>query len=97
MKLFIQALIVMTLMVGCGGYNTGTIQKSEKGFLKFSGDTFRIMISIDDGTPFSKDPQVELYELNPGKHIVKVLRDSEIIVNRQIIIDNQTIFEIEVK
>lgn len=96
MKYVILFAVVSALLIGCGGYNTGTILKAEKGFLKFSGNTSGIIITIDDGTPIPSNPKVELYEIKPGKHIIKIYRNKELIVNRIIIIDNQTIFEIEV-
>lgn len=97
MKHCIQIIIIIALIVGCGGYNTGTIQKAEKGFIKFSGNTFDIKVSIDNGTQFAIEKTVDQYELTPGKHFVKVYRDNKLLVDRVIIIDNQTTFEIEVQ
>ena len=96
MKEIIAALIFSFTFVSCGGYTTGTIQKAEKGFLKFTGDKEAVMISVDDGTRFPYDMKVELYEVKPGRHTIKVYRDNQIIVDRIIIVDNQTTFEIEV-
>lgn len=97
MKTIAIAFILAMTVVACGGYNTGTIQKTEKGFLKFTGNTKGIMISIDDGDRFEFDPKIDLYEVKPGKHSIKVYRTSQIIVDRVIIVDNQTIFELEVQ
>lgn len=96
MKYVILFAVVSALLVGCGGYNTGTILRAEKGFLKFSGNTSGIIITIDDGTPIPSNPKVELYELKPGKHTIKIYRNNVQLINRAIIVDNQTIFEIEV-
>lgn len=96
MKTIIVALILSVTLISCGGYTTGTIQRAEKGFLKFTGNREAIMISVDHGTPFHYDVKLDLYEVNPGKHTIEVYRDSKIIVNRTIVVANQTTFEIEV-
>lgn len=97
MKLIISLLILSIAVMSCGGgYTTGTIQKAEKGFLKFTGRLEGIMISIDDGGQFALDPKIDLYEVKPGKHTVRIYRSSQIIVDRAVLIDNQTTFEIEV-
>jgi hypothetical protein len=96
MKAVIAALIIVLAFASCGGYTTGTIQKSEKGFLKFEGNKEAVMISVDDGTRFPYDIKTDLYEVKPGKHTIKVYRGDKIVVDRIIIVDNQTIFEIEV-
>lgn len=96
MKLIISAFILSMTLVSCGGYTTGTIQKAEKGFLKFTGNTQAIMISVDDGTQFSYDVKIDLYEVKPGRHTIKVYRNNQPIVDRVVVVDNQTTFEIEV-
>jgi hypothetical protein len=93
----ISILIIMVLIVGCGGYNTGINHKAEKGFIKFSGNTLDIKVSIDSGPQFTIDVEVDQYELMPGKHSVQVFRNNQLIVDRIIIIDNQTTFELEVQ
>jgi len=97
MKTLIAALIFSFTLISCGGgYTTGVIQKSEKGFLKFVGNKEAIMISVDNGTQFPYDKKIDLYEVKPGKHAVKVYRNNQIVVDRTVIVDNQTTFEIEV-
>ncbi len=96
MKGVIFAIIFSFSFTACGGYSSGTIQKSEKGFLKFTGNNESITISIDNGTQFPYDVKIDLYEVNPGRHTVKVYRNNQIVVDRIIIVDNQTTFEIDV-
>ena len=96
MKAIIGLIILCITLGSCGGYTTGTIQKSEKGFLKFTGNTTGVMISVDDGTQFPYNPKVELYEVKPGKHAVKVYRNNEVVVDRTVIVDNQITFEVDV-
>jgi hypothetical protein len=94
-RLFI-AVLLSVLFTACGGYNEGVVQKSEKGFLKFTGKTAQIAVKIDDGTPFNYDTKNPLYQVKPGKHLVQVIRSDEIIVNRTVFVDDQAILEIEV-
>jgi hypothetical protein len=88
------ALLLFSLMLAsCGGY-TETIQKAEKGYLKFVGNTAETTITIDDGSAFSYNPEIELYQVRPGRHIVKVFRNNQVIVNRIIIVENEITTEI---
>jgi hypothetical protein len=94
-----QILIIFLLSIffaACGGYNEGVVQKSEKGFLKFTGNISQIVIKIDDAAPFNYDKNNPVYQIKPGKHTVLVIRNDEIIVNRTVLVDNQTTMEIEV-
>ncbi len=96
MKRILTTILLSMLFAACGGYNEGIIQKSEKGFIKFTGNTTQIVLKIDDGTPFQYDIKNPVYQVKVGKHTVQVIRDDEVIVNRIVLIDNQTTMEIEV-
>ena len=96
MKLFVAAFFLSIILSACGGYNTGILQKSEKGFIKFSGNTVGMTISLDEGERFTKDEKIDLIEIKPGKHSVKVFRNESLMVNRIIIVENQNTVEIEV-
>jgi hypothetical protein len=96
MKLFVAAFFLSIILSACGGYNTGTLQKSEKGFIKFSGNTLGMTISLDEGERFTKDEKIDLIEIKPGKHNVKVYRNESLMVNRIIIVESQNTVEIEV-
>ena len=89
-------LLASMFIVSCGGYTTGTIQKTEKGFLEFVGNPQGVMITIDEGTPFAYNPEIQLYSLAPGKHSVKVSRNNLLLVDRAIFLDNQVTMEIDV-
>jgi len=96
MKKIFAAVLLSMLFIACGGYNEGIVQKSEKGFIRFTGNTSQVILKIDDGIPFQYDNMNPVYQVKTGKHTVQVIRNDEIIVNRTIIIDNQTTMEIEV-
>jgi hypothetical protein len=96
MKKNILILLLSIFLFSCGGYNSGIIVKDSKGYLKFMGNTDGISVSIDDAPAFKLERDVELYELNPGNYNIKVYRDDIVVVNRTIIVDQQTTYEIEV-
>ena len=96
MKKIIQLILFATIIVGCGGYNTGIIQKAEKGFIKFSGNTLDATVSIDNGKEIKILQTIDQYEIKPGKHTIQVFKNNKQVVNRIIIVDNQTIFEVDV-
>lgn len=96
MKKYMLLVLLSFLFLSCGGYNTGILLKDHKGFLKFTGDINNISISINDRKPFKLEPDVDLYELNPGTYNVKVIRNENIVVNRTIILDEQITIEVEV-
>ncbi|MBM4176839.1 MAG: hypothetical protein FJ213_11820 [Ignavibacteria bacterium] len=93
MKLTI-IIIFSLLVISCGGYNSSILQKSEKSFLKFVGNKELITFSVDEGIRIPNNLEIELYEIKPGKHNIKVYRDNRLIVDRTIFVDNQTIFEV---
>jgi uncharacterized protein YxeA len=96
MKRILITVLLSLLFSACGGYNEGIVQKSEKGFIKFTGNTAQIILKIDDGKPFQYNRENPVYQVKPGKHTVQVIRNDKVIVNRTVLIDNQTTMEIEV-
>ncbi len=96
MKLSMFIFLISFLFISCGGYNEGVVQKAEKGFLKFVGDINTVTVAIDEGEGFSLDPKIEVYQVKPGKHSLKVYRNNQLIVNRVVLVDNQTTMEIQI-
>jgi hypothetical protein len=86
--------IMLLLFVGCA-YNSGTVQIAKKSYLQFSGNIEGVSVIIDENDAFSlsleKDP---LYQLNPGKHTLKIFRNSNLIVDRVIFLEDQGTMEI---
>jgi hypothetical protein len=96
MRYSLFILLVSSLFVSCGGYNEGIVQKEGKGFLKFVGNINAITVSIDEGKEFLLDPAIEVYQVKPGKHAVRMYRDNQLVLNRVVIVDNQTTMEIQI-
>lgn len=95
MKILLSMLLIVIFM-SCGGYNTGTVQQSEKGFLKFIGKTEQLRIVIDDGEAMISGKNDIVYQVKPGRHAVKVFRSEQLLVDRVIVVDNQATMEIEI-
>jgi len=94
--LLLLSCIPAICLIACGGgLSSGTIQKSEESFLKFKGNSTGVMIVVDDGIPFPYDKKTDLYKLKPGSHSIKAYRDKQLIVDRTVMLDNQTIFEVD--
>ena len=89
-------LVLVFILTSCGGYNTGVTQKDYKGYIKFTGNVAGVSVEINSGSQFELNPEIERYELKPGQYKVKVFRGENVIVDRTIIIDAQTTYEVEV-
>jgi hypothetical protein len=96
MQLKIIFLLTAIILISCGGYNTGVLQKDHKGFIKFTGNTTNVSVEINSESKFELDPETELYELYPGQYNIKVYRNNNLVVDRIIIIEGETTYEIEV-
>jgi hypothetical protein len=96
MQLKIIILVAALILTSCGGYNTGVVQKDHKGFIKFTGNTTGVSVEINSESKFELDPETEVYELYPGQYNVKVYRNNNLVVDRTIIIEGETTYEIEV-
>ena len=86
--------IIFLLFVGCA-YNTGTVQRAEKSYLQFLGNTEGISVVIDENDAFgltiAKDT---LYQLNQGKHTLKIYRNNNLIIDRIIFLEDHGTMEI---
>lgn len=85
------------LLFSCG-YQTGVIQKAERGYIQFSGnwEWDDVVVKIDDREPFKLKPSDAntLFEIAPGKHFVKVSRNDVIVVDRVVFLESQATFEV---
>jgi hypothetical protein len=96
MKKFMLLFFVVMIISSCG-YKEGVVQKSDKSFLKFTGNLKNASVQIDDTEPFlMANKNNKLYQLSPGKHIVKVYRNNHLVVKRILIFDNSVIKEVQI-
>jgi len=91
------ATALVLLMSGCGS-KEGVKSEAQKSYLYFTGNTSDVMVSVDKGTEFSVEAgQDNQYGVKPGKHLVEVSRDGQLIIKREIYLGDGVAKEIEVQ
>lgn len=95
MKKALMLALGIFLLGGCG-LHEGVVQKAEKSYIKFSGNTSSVLVQIDDMAPFDLAFKGDstLYQVAPGKHSVKISRGGSIVVNKLVFIDSGAAAEI---
>jgi len=108
MKKVILINLLFLFLIACG-YREGVIQKSEKSYLKFVGNWQNAQVQIDDLNQFKLDDYIiretesgprqvptepKLYQISPGRHLVKIFKDGVMVVNRVLILENQAVQEV---
>ncbi len=108
-SLFIIAVIIGCLN-GCG-YTEGVIQKSERSYLWFTGNTENAIVYVDnkefarlispgygnEGTAAKNQNNGPVYyQLEPGKHEIRIERNGQVIVNRTLLLGGQMTREVEI-
>ncbi|HFB53361.1 MAG TPA: hypothetical protein ENJ67_01395 [Sulfurimonas autotrophica] len=97
-KIILTLSILMALGFSACGYKEGVATAAAKSHLYFTGDTSKILVSVDNGEKFPvKAGRDNLYNVKPGKHLVQVYRDGELIVKMEIFVSDGVSKEIEVK
>lgn len=95
--LSIVALLLLMSLSGCG-YKEGVATGDKKSYLYFSGNVSDVKVSVDGAPQFDvKSGRDNQYEVKPGKHVVTVYRNNEIIVNREIYLGDGIAKEMDVK
>jgi hypothetical protein len=98
-KVLFFLFMTVLLTFGCG-HNEGIIQKAERSYLKFTGNRTKAVVELDGSRRFllpdmqGQDDDDKLYQVSPGKHELKVYRSGQLIVNRVIVLDDQTTTEV---
>lgn len=86
--------IAFLLFMGCA-YNTGAIQRAEKSYLQFIGNSEGVSVMIDKNNSFQLSTTEDtLYQLNHGKHTLKIYRNNKLIVDRIIFLEDHGTMEI---
>jgi hypothetical protein len=95
--LLIMATTLLLLMSGCGS-KVGVKSEAQKSYLYFTGNTSGAMVSIDKGEEFRVKAGVNnQYGVKPGKHLLEVSRDGNLIIKREIYLGDGVAKEIEVE
>jgi hypothetical protein len=84
------------VLVGCG-HQEYSIQKSDKSFIKFTGNHAGTMVQIDGAASFTIEAAGSaIYQIAPGKHNIVVWKGDVPVVNRLIYVGSQEITEVYV-
>lgn len=110
-KIIYLWLVISLLCVGCG-LKEGVVQKEQKSFLWFTGNTQNAIVYIDDLNPIilneslanagvegdnnTKRSDKIHYEISPGKHSIIVKKMGEEVVNRIVLLGDGITKEIRV-
>lgn len=92
-----SVIFVFFFAFSCYHYQEGMILKSEKSFIRFTGNYIGVSAQIDDSEPIVMTRSSPfLYQVRPGRHTVRVYRDGKLLVERILFLDNQITMEVEV-
>jgi len=87
---------LLVFVLGCG-YKEGVSTGAQKSYLYFTGNTANVMVSVDNAAQFSvKNGRDNQYKIQPGKHLITLYRDNQIIIKREDFISDGIAKEIEV-
>jgi hypothetical protein len=101
-KWVVLTVMVMAVFVfsGCG-YQEGIRQPDRQSFIWFSGEISNAVAIIDNNEPFKVEQNYyvdsdtgervsknrrTLYQLRPGRHVIIVKKNGQIIVHREVLI-----------
>ncbi len=109
-KTLLISLVVLFLTTSCG-LKEGVVQKDQRSYLWFTGNTENATVYIDDLAPISLNVRVAErgtdeneksvpsqinYALSPGKHVIVVKKDEIEVVNRKVLLGNGMTKEIQI-
>lgn len=94
--LYLNIFLVLTIC-SCFHYNEGLLLKSEKGFIKLTGNLEKVKVVIDDNDPLEISNNKPLVVQVPlGAHTVRAFRGGKSLLERKVFIDNQVTMEVEI-
>jgi hypothetical protein len=111
--LFITIFSLLTVVSCIIGRREGVVQKPDASYLHFTTldkENYKstLSLAIDEGQPFAIEidkttnrntrfTYKDLYQIAPGKHIIKVYKNNTLVIEKQIYVGNQETVEIEIK
>jgi hypothetical protein len=99
-KMIFLGIFLFIFCIGCG-LNESVVQKEQKSYLTFTGSTEDAVVYIDNLDPItlnqsSKNSTKINYEISPGKHKIIVKKSGKEVVNRDLLLGNGIVKEIEI-
>lgn len=103
MKGMLLVVCALVMVAGCG-YREGRLQPHEQGYLSFIGNLSNIQVFVDGAANpivLARETRPsgvagELYAVAPGPHRVRVYRDGQVVVDRVVVVGDQTTLEVQV-
>jgi hypothetical protein len=92
-------LLGLALVMGGCGHQEYSIQKTDKSFIKFTGNPVGATAQLDGAISFALDADASgstVYQIAPGKHAVVVWKGDVQVVNKLIYVGSQEITEVYV-
>ena len=87
---------LLALASGCA-HQTGTVTKAAASFLVFLGDTNEARVTVDDHAfTLTKDNAKNHFEIPPGVHRVKIEKQGEVVVDREILLSDRQTLEVAI-
>lgn len=99
MKTVMTAMLLAAvfLISGCG-YKEGVVTGDTRASLYFTGNTENASVSVDGGEAFAVEPgRDHQYKIAQGKHNVKVMKNGNVVVNRDIYVGDGVAKEIDIR
>jgi hypothetical protein len=103
-KLIVLGMFLTILCQGCG-LTESVVEKERKSYVAFTGNIEGAVVYIDNLAPItlnqsSKDNTEKVkkinYEISPGKHKIIVKKAGSEVVNRDLLLGNGIVKEIEI-
>lgn len=94
-KLCIAGLAILALAACTSSYESTTQQADDGAYIRLSGNFMGTELTINDEPPIRvregstntfrlDNERVALFELNPGSQRIRITRDGELVVNREL-------------
>jgi len=94
-SLFVCVLTCMWALISAGcSLQTGTLTRVPEAQFSFRGATANARVVIDDESPKTLTDSPANIAAKPGKHRIRVIKDGAVVVDREVLIGDQQIFEI---
>jgi uncharacterized membrane protein len=98
MKTFLTLLATITVLLSGCGSKVGVQTTEQEGYIYFNGNTNGASVSIDGNASFNiKSGQNNQYSVKPGKHIIEISKNGQLILKREIYIGDGIAKEIKVQ
>lgn len=104
------ALVALAFCISACGFKESVVMPDKKSYLWFSGKSDDVTVIIDEQSTFDLGPSYYVdsqgnkrakttpvhYEIDPGKHTIRLMRNGRLILERTLLLGNHMTTEIEI-